>query len=158
MSIILSAEWAVTEFAQFIIPYPNPTSNGVNQPGKLPLVWQQLHCLDTKTRRMVLRSLPRSFLSLALKRLEKNGNYFRSFLIPCNTLPGNKRKRNDFIENMIIAICKRQGSRLSWFFNSFFPAFLSSLLYMVYGLLRTAIFARTAMLIKSFLQALDSFG
>ena len=49
----------------------NPTLNGVNQPGKLPLVWQQLHCLDTKTRRMVLRSLPRSFLSLALKRLGK---------------------------------------------------------------------------------------
>lgn len=38
---------------------------------KLPLVWQQLHCLDTKTRRMVLRSLPRSFLSLALKSLWK---------------------------------------------------------------------------------------
>ena len=48
-----------------------PASDGVSQPNKLPLVWQQLHCLDTKTRRMVLRSLPRSFLSLALKRLGK---------------------------------------------------------------------------------------
>lgn len=54
----------------------NPTLNGVNQLGKLPLVWQQLHCLDTKTRRMVLRSLPIRFFSLVLKRLRAKVKLF----------------------------------------------------------------------------------